>query len=319
MTVAYVLFGRSWVGYWRGLVADAAADAGAAVEAWRGGWSFHLPGAAHWHAAALVELGRLDEAAATLEVPGEDPRWAVDIYPAHLGMGRGLVAFARGDYADAVEQLRHVEAVARTTPYAAASPIIPWRPYLAVAAARSGELEDARRLAAEDLEAARRFGAPRPIGMALWAGGLVEGGDPGIELLREAVSVVETSFSGLELSRSLVDLGALLRSRGKRTEAREPLRRALDLASRLGLSALAERARSELEATGARPRREALRGQDALTPSELRVARLAAEGRSNPQIAAELFISRKTVEFHLQGVYRKLGVSSRGELPGELD
>jgi hypothetical protein len=95
------------------------------------------------------------------------------------------------------------------------------------------------------------------------------------------------------------DLGSALRRSGARTQAREPLRQALDLAHANGGLALAERARSELIIAGGRPRRQAIRGRDALTPSELRVAQMAAEGQTNRQIAQALFVTQRTVEAHL--------------------
>jgi DNA-binding NarL/FixJ family response regulator len=118
--------------------------------------------------------------------------------------------------------------------------------------------------------------------------------------------------------RALVDLGAALRRAGRRSDARDPLRRALDLASQAGAEALADRARQELLAVGGRPRRAQLTGIGALTPSERRVAALAAAGRTNPEIAQELFLGRKTVESHLSAAYRKLGVASRADLPAAL-
>jgi DNA-binding CsgD family transcriptional regulator len=90
------------------------------------------------------------------------------------------------------------------------------------------------------------------------------------------------------------------------------------LASRCGSLATVARARDELIAAGARPRRERLTGPDSLTASELRVARLAAEGRSNPEIAQALFVTRRTVEVHLTHVYRKLDIESREELSSAL-
>jgi DNA-binding CsgD family transcriptional regulator len=89
----------------------------------------------------------------------------------------------------------------------------------------------------------------------------------------------------------------------------------MDLAHELGARVLTERSRDELVAAGSRPRRYARSGVDALTPSELRVARLAADGRTNREIAQELFVTPKAVEYHLGNVYSKLGITSRQELP----
>jgi DNA-binding CsgD family transcriptional regulator len=101
-------------------------------------------------------------------------------------------------------------------------------------------------------------------------------------------------------------------------DAREVLRRALELATRCGATPLAQRAETELLATGARPRRVALSGVDSLTPSERRVAQMAAEGHTNREIAQALFVTPKTVEVHLSSVYRKLEISSRSQLPAIL-
>ena len=99
---------------------------------------------------------------------------------------------------------------------------------------------------------------------------------------------------------------------------REPLRRGLDLASRCGSVIETDRAVGELRAAGARPRRPAIRGIDSLSPQERRVAAMAAEGLSNREIAEALFLTRRTVEMHLTGAYRKLDVSGRGDLPDAL-
>jgi DNA-binding CsgD family transcriptional regulator len=150
------------------------------------------------------------------------------------------------------------------------------------------------------------------------AAGVVAGGDRGEALLREAIGALEHADAELERARALADLGALLRRRNRRIEARELLREALDAASRAGARPLAEQAETELRATGARPRRVVLRGLDSLTASEHRVAEFASQGLSNREIAQMLFITTRTVEGHLTSVYRKLRVDSRDELPAAL-
>jgi DNA-binding CsgD family transcriptional regulator len=148
--------------------------------------------------------------------------------------------------------------------------------------------------------------------------GLAERGRRGIELLTEAVEAGDHQPPRLEQIIALIDLGAARRRANQRAAAREPLRRALDLSYRGGATALAERARTELAATGARPRRVVLSGVESLTPSERRVAGLAAKGLTNGEIAEALFITPKTVEFHLRHSYRKLEISGRGELADAL-
>ena len=121
-----------------------------------------------------------------------------------------------------------------------------------------------------------------------------------------------------QFARTLAPLGAALRRQNRRVEARDPLRRALDLAARCHASALAAEAQDELRACGARPRRLVLRGVESLTPTERRVAGLVADGLSNPEVAQTMFVTRATVETHLGAIYRKLDISSRSQLPGAL-
>jgi DNA-binding CsgD family transcriptional regulator len=150
------------------------------------------------------------------------------------------------------------------------------------------------------------------------AAGVVAGGDRGESLLREAVDDLERGGARLERARALADLGALLRRRNRRTEARALLREALDAAHRSGAGPLAEYARTELRATGARPRRVLLTGLESLTASERRVAEFASEGLTNREIAQTLFITARTVEGHLTSVFRKLRLDSRDQLAAQL-
>jgi DNA-binding CsgD family transcriptional regulator len=155
--------------------------------------------------------------------------------------------------------------------------------------------------------------------VALRAAGIAHGGEHGLALLRDAVAVLEPSTAPLEHARAITDLGSALRRAGHRAEAREHLRKGLHLAHQLGGILVADRARDELTIAGARPRRDALRGRDALTPSELRVAQQAAAGRTNREIAEHLFITLRTVEAHLTSSYQKLDIASRQHLAATLD
>jgi DNA-binding CsgD family transcriptional regulator len=188
----------------------------------------------------------------------------------------------------------------------------------AVAAYHLGRREEGLALARESLELARRWGAPLGLARALRVLGTLER-EHGLGHLRDAVDVAEGSVARLEHAKALVALGASLRLSRRPTDAREPLRRGLELAAELGAEALADRARRELRAAGARPRTSALTGPDALTPAERRVAERAAVGQSNRAIAEALFVTTKTVELHLRNAYRKLGVRSRSDLPSTLD
>jgi DNA-binding CsgD family transcriptional regulator len=285
-------------------------------------WPDQTPSAARpAQAAALAEIllerGELDAAAGALaEAEG-------DVESADEGMilwleRLGRVRLAQQRIEEAVIHLR--ECGRRLEGWGVRNPgMMPWRSNLAVALVAAGEREEALTLAEEEVALARAFGVPRELGMALRAAGLAQGDAEGIELLREAVLVLEASPARLEHARALTDLGAALRRRGRRAIARPPLRAGLDLAQRCAATALARRAHDELVATGARPRRFVLSGLDALTGSERRVAEMAAEGLTNREIAQALFVTEKTVEAHLGHTFRKLDIGSRSQLPAALN
>ena len=194
---------------------------------------------------------------------------------------------------------------------------LPWRSDAALVAARLGANDRARHLLAEELRLAQAFGAPHALGVALRAAGLL-GGSEELEQLGEAEVLLERAGTLVELARTLTDHGAALRRAGRRRDAREPLRRGLDLATSCGALAISRRAREELIAAGAKPRRERISGVEALTASELRVALLAAQGLTNRQIAQALFITMRTVSAHLGHAYAKLDITDRAQLPAAL-
>ena len=178
-----------------------------------------------------------------------------------------------------------------------------------------GDGPEARRLAREQLELAERLGTAGARGAALRALGRAE---RNIDMLERAVETRESSPGRLEHPRARVDLGSALRRSNRRAEAREPLRRALEQCGPGGMRLLGRRARHELQAAGARPRRSALSGPDALTPAEHRVAALAAEGLGNRAIAERLYVTRRTVETHLTHAFQKLDIATRADLPAAL-
>jgi len=197
--------------------------------------------------------------------------------------------------------------------------MVAWRSHLALALPGLDRREEAIELDEEEVELAREWGAPRPIGVALRTLGLAQGGNEGIVTLCESLDVLNRSSAKLERARSMVELGAALRRANKRAEARELLKEGIDLAVRCSSQPLVEYAEAELAATGARPRRLLLSGVESLTASERRVADFAAKGLSNKDIAQTLFVTTKTVEVHLSNVYRKLGIGSRNDLPQALE
>lgn len=264
----------------------------------------------------LIEQGRFDEARQLIEPyrlpPETDHLLLQDIRAAEarLNIVQGRAEEATGQLLACGEWL---------SAWHANNPAhIPWRSTAALALSQLGEREQARELAVNEVATARALGQARPLGVALRALGLIERGADQIELLEEAITHLERCPSQLEYARSLIDYGAATRRSGHRADARKPLRKGLDLAYRCGASALTERGRQELLATGARPRRMVLSGRDSLTPTEARVAQMAAAGQSTPEIAQALFVSPKTVETHLGHAFRKLDIHSRESLHDAL-
>jgi len=267
-----------------------------------------------------VEAGELDEAQTLLDLLPQ-VGWPAGVATVLIPAARGRLRLAQGRAADALADFRACEALfasdawgmpIRDTGYVHA------RSGAALALLRLGQRQHASQLADAELADVRAFGAPRALGIALRAAGLARGGNEGLALLRESVAALDDSPALLERGRSLAELGAALRRDGQRAAARDPLARALHLAARCGARPLAARARDELKAAGARPRRPWRTGVDALTPSELRVARLAAEGRSNREIAYDLYVTLKAVEGHLARAYAKLGIEGRSQLATAL-
>lgn len=227
-----------------------------------------------------------------------------------LRLATGRHAEARHDFLAAAERIGWV-------PYANPE-LLGWRTGLAYCEAALGNREEALRHGAEAVEAARTAGGRRGIGVALRVQGAVTGGADGIEILREAVDILADTGAQLQYAQALADLGAALRRANKRKAAREPLRQAIGIAHRCGAIPLEDQARTELAATGARPRKAVFTGIESLTPSELRVARMAAEGMTSREIAQALTVTEKTVETHLRHVYQKLDIARRTELSGAL-
>jgi DNA-binding CsgD family transcriptional regulator/tetratricopeptide (TPR) repeat protein len=308
---------RAQVFLMRGDLADAVNDSREALVSCAE-WGLQSFGWLSWVTAdALVEQGRLDEAAAALETGGRDELdfEGEPVYP--LRGSRARLRILRGDIAGGLEEL--LEAGRRFEATGARNPaFMAWRSHSALALLMLGRRDEARRLAFEELGFARTWGAPRALGASLRAAGIAEGGGDGLVLLEEAVEVLSDSPAKLEHAKARAELGAALRRANQRINAREHLRHAVELATICGAAPLVARAETELIATGARSRRIALSGVASLTPSERRVAEMAAQGPTNREIAQILFVTPKTVEVHLSSTYRKLGISSRSQLAAAL-
>ena len=260
---------------------------------------------------ALTERGRLDEAReALLRVPVEPVlTWG----GSHWRRSRVELALAEGRYDDALAEIDEI----RDTPFLRNPALFPWRTHRALALDGLGRTEEALAVAEEELEPARAWGAPGTVGRTLRILGTLER-ESGLPRLEEAAALLEGSTDRLEHAKTLFAIGRAIRQARQPTEAREPLRRALEVAAACGADGLVDEIRAELAAAGAQPRTTALSGVQALTPSERRVAGLAAEGQTNRDIAHALYVTPKTVEVHLSNAYRKLGIRSRRELTGAL-
>jgi len=302
----------------RGALADAEAESREALEmADRHTLAWAEPVAIATLIEALGEQGRGEEADAVL-ASRELSAWQQDTARAALYLhARGRLRLAQGRPGEALEDFRGSGEVMQR--YGVDNPaVLGWRAGAAESLLRLGDREAARALAAEELERARPFAARHALGASLRVLGLAEGGEGGTARLREAVEVLGASGSLLLRARALVDLGAALRRAGERAASRPLLRDGLALAHRCGATTLADLAEQELSASGARPRRRAVSGIEALTPSQLRIAGMAATGQSNREIAQALFLSVRTIENQLRQVYSKLDVTSRHELAGAL-
>ena len=302
---------------WSGDVGGAEADAVAALALLPADDPIVLPTVLSALVDVHIERGTLEQAVTLLR-----EAWPAGELPRTLSIcqalaSRGRLALRMGDPSAALTDLedagRRSLAIGYVNPMA-----LMWRSYAALAAARLGQPDRADELVEEELEIARRFGAPEPIGEALRVRALLAPSGEMVELAREAAEVLAGAELRVAHARALIDLGAALRRGGHRRDAREPLREGLDLANRCGSVVETDRAMDELRAAGARPRRPDISGVDSLSPQERRVAAMATEGLSNREIAEALFLTRRTVEMHLTGAYRKLGVAGRRDLPAAL-
>jgi DNA-binding CsgD family transcriptional regulator len=310
--LAAVLSARQML--WTGPIDEAVHDARAA---WRvlPPRSIYRSSAAYCLVSGLLAQGDGDEAAAVLDSlagPAEPPffsAWRV-MAEGRLAVHRGADARALAAFL-AVGQLHGELLIVNPA-------VLPWRSEAALVAQRLGQRDRAAALVGEELRLGNRFGAPRAIGVARRAAGLLARGDDAIELLRSAADVLAGCGARVEHARSLADLGAAIRRGGHPAQARVVLREAVALAEEVRSAVVADAARAELRLAGGRAPRRALTPVERLTPGERRVAELAAAGRSNRQIANALFVTVKAVEWHLGNAYRKLEVRGRAELPHAL-
>ncbi|WP_185949815.1 AAA family ATPase [Microbispora sp. KK1-11] len=261
----------------------------------------------------LMERGENEAAAQALNWAGEAGLPSAAAQTCWTQASRGRLLIREGKLEEGAEAL--VDCGRRYESYGWRNPAyLDWRADAATALHTLGCETEARELATDTVELARRWRAPRALGQALRVAGSLARDETGLTMLRDAVKILQPSPAQLEHAKALHALGAALRRANKRGEARACLAKALDLADRAGAVPLVEQTRAELRASGGRPRRTAITGPGALTPSERRVAVLAAAGHTNRVIAQRLFVTTKTVEVHLSSVYRKLGITRRYQL-----
>ncbi|HEY6762293.1 MAG TPA: AAA family ATPase [Baekduia sp.] len=186
------------------------------------------------------------------------------------------------------------------------------------AAVRGGDVDRARQPARELAAIAAASGTDWALGLAARCAALLDQGDGAEERYREAIALLSRTRIRSALARTHLVYGEWLRRRQRRVDAREQLRAAHEMLAAMGADAFADRARRELIATGETVRRRSPDALDDLTPQETEIAQLAASGQTNREIGTQLFLSPRTVEWHLRKVFGKLGVSSRKELSGVL-
>ncbi|GAB7103191.1 hypothetical protein JCM4814A_15050 [Streptomyces phaeofaciens JCM 4814] len=265
---------------------------------------------------AFVETGRTAEArrlADGFDLNGAGDSWELNRFL----YARGVLRFTEGDVTGALHDF--LECGRRQSARAVFSPVVtPWRTAAAECRLALGSPQEALVLAEEELRLARVWNTPRTVGRALRVLGRATRGRRGLELGEEAVAVLRESPAEAELVASLLAHGFQLIASGERARGRDQLREGAERAERLGSVRLLTYAEHALRTAGARRSTSAHTGSAALTGSERRIAELAADGRTNTEIAQALHVARRTVETHLTSAYRKLGIRKRGELKAAL-
>jgi DNA-binding CsgD family transcriptional regulator len=232
------------------------------------------------------------------------------------GMGLGLVRHTSavlsnglGRYRDAMTAADEASAYAQELGFANWGLV-----ELVEAAVRCGETARAADAARRLTRMTRPSGTPWALGIEARSRALVSEGEAAERLYREAIGQLGQCRGAVALARAHLIYGEWLRRENRRTDARAQLRTAYDMFAGMGAEAFAERARRELLATGETVRKRTVEVPETLTPQERQIARRARDGQPNTEIAAELFLSTRTVEWHLRKVFAKLGISSRRQL-----
>ncbi len=238
--------------------------------------------------------------------------------------GQGLAAI-QAHWAAAVlyNGLGRYEEAVSAARQATSNTFEPWTsiwalPELVEAAARGGDAELARDALKRLAETTQPCGTDVALGIEARCRALLSDGAAADELYREAIDRLSRTRLRPELARAHLLYGEWLRREGRRLDARDQLRTAHDMLDAIGMEAFAERARRELIATGETVRKRSVEIVTTLTAQEAYIARLARDGLTNPEIGARLFLSARTVEWHLRKIFTKLGIGSRRELDAAL-
>jgi DNA-binding CsgD family transcriptional regulator len=258
--------------------------------------------------------GRDAEAVALIEARRQDVlRRGEGLWLAANEWGSAIRYNGLGRYQDALAVAERAAAAARGL-----GPSILLLAELIEAAARSGQPERATGPLAQLAEITRAAGTDWALGTHARAAAMLAEGEAAERLYRAAIERLSHIKTCATLARAHLLYGEWLRREHRRVDAREQLRAAYTMLSDMGMEAFAERAHRELRATGETVRKRTVATLDELTPQEAQVARLAGGGQTNPEIAAQLFLSPRTVEWHLSKVFGKLGVGSRKQLRAAL-
>jgi DNA-binding CsgD family transcriptional regulator len=261
---------------------------------------------AAWRGNEAEALGLLEAGLPLARARGEGMALGV------AGWGTALLYNAHGRYAEALA------AAQRACEYDDVGPF-PWALVELIEAGVRSDATDAASAALDRLsDRTQATGTEWALGIEAGSRALLSDGRDAEPLYREAVERLARSRGAVHLARAQLLYGEWLRRENRRVDAREQLRAAYDDFSRIGAEGFAERARGELLATGETAPRRTAETRDVLTPQEAQIARMASDRQTNPEIGAKLFISPRTVEYHLRKVFTKLDISSRKELTGAL-
>lgn len=305
---------RGYATYLDGDVSAAVEDLTIGLDMARGmGIALQTGFATAWLVHALLDAGQIDDAEAA--AVAEEPLLSGPLFAAAVLLAaRARLRVAQGRPGEALDDLD--DCTRRLAGWGSGDPApCPWRATRTHALHALGDVDAARAEGARAVRSARAWGAPHTLSDALVAAAAAEP-EGAAALLDEAVAVA--ADAPLHRARALVARGVAAHRAGARRAARADLRDGLDLALSCGAMAVATRAHDELVVSGARPRRLRSTGADSLTPTERRVAGMAADGLTNRAVAQVLFVSEKTVETHLGHAYRKLGIAARSQLPAAL-